>query len=96
MLRPGGRVIMIWRNGEAFIHRLALTVFRLLERLRHLPSFPYENHAIAAIIATGCKYELQAEYSAVSFPPCSWVSEATDTLAATMIGASNICILRKP
>jgi SAM-dependent methyltransferase len=96
VLRPGGRVIMIWRNGEALVHRLALAAFRLLERIRDVPRFPYENHAIAGLVAEGRKYQLEAEYSAVSFPPCSWLSEDTGTLAAKIIGASNICVLRKP
>ena len=95
VLRPGGRVIMIWRNHEAYVHRAALALFRVLEQLRHLPKFPYENHTIESVSRAGERFKLTTQYAAVAFPPFSWVSEATGSWRAKFIGASNISILTK-
>lgn len=95
VLRPGGRVIMIWRNHEAYVHRIALALFRVLERIGQLPKFPYENHTIESIARAAEICDLTLEYSAVTFPPLSWVSEVTHSLRAKAVGASNICILSK-
>lgn len=96
VLRANGRVIMVWRNGEAWVHRAALAVLRSAERLRKRPRFPYENHAISQLRTYAESASLTMEYSAVSFPPLGWRSEQITSRKARLFGASNICILRKP
>ncbi len=96
VLRPGGRLIMVWRNGTAWIHRLALWCFGLLDRLRRLPNFPYENHSLDRIRAYAANAGLAVASQSVSFPPLGWRSSATDSWLARIIGASNICVLEKP
>lgn len=95
VLRPGGHVIMIWRNHEAYVHRVALALFRILERMRRLPKFPYENHTIESISRIGKQFGMTEQYTAVAFPPFSWVNQATGSWQASIIGASNISILTK-
>lgn len=96
VLKPGGRLIMIWRNGESYVHRIALFLARIAERIRRQPQFPYEDHDIGSVVTVGVNSGLVSELQAVSFPPGSWVSKKLDTFSARWIGASNICILRKP
>ena len=74
VLRPGGRLIMIWRNGEAYIHRGALFLARIAAKVKGNPQFPYENHSLASVVALGRTNNLVAEFGAVSFPPTKWVS----------------------
>jgi SAM-dependent methyltransferase len=95
VLRPGGRVVMVWRNGKAWVHRLALLCFGLVGKLRGLPSFPYENHSQATIRVHAANVGLTTVWQAVSFPPVSWRSTAIDSILAQIIGASNICVLEK-
>ena len=95
VLRPGGRLIMIWRNGEAYIHRGALFLARIAAKVKGNPQFPYENHSLASVVALGRTNNLVAEFGAVSFPPTKWVSNNVHSLAAKWVGASSICILRK-
>ena len=95
VLRPGGRVIMVWRNGTAWVHRLALACFSFLDRLRRLPSFPYENHSFERIETYAADVGLVVVSQAVSFPPFGWRSSATNSWLARIIGASNICVLEK-
>jgi SAM-dependent methyltransferase len=96
VLRARGRVVMVWRNGEAWIHRLALAVFGTRDRLRGRPRFPYENHSFHAIGACATAAGLRVRSTSVSFPPLGWHSDAVDSIAARVIGASNICVLEKP
>lgn len=96
VLRPRGRVIMVWRNGTAWVHRLALFTFGALDRLRGRPRFPYEDHSFADIRAYADAAGLAPRLQNVSFPPLSWCSDAVDSIAARIVGASNICILEKP
>lgn len=95
VLRPGGRVIMVWRNGTAWVHRLALLCFGLAGKLRRLPSFPYANHSQAFIRVHAANAGLAVVSQSVSFPPLGWQSSAIDSVLAHIIGASNICVLEK-
>ena len=46
VLRPGGRAVLVWRNGAALIHRLAHACLCVIDRLRGLPEFPQFVHSI--------------------------------------------------
>jgi SAM-dependent methyltransferase len=96
VLRSRGRLIMVWRNGSAWIHRLALACFKWIDRARGLPSFPYENHSLESVRAYAAATGLTVDRQAVSFPPLEWCSDETGSERAKWIGASNICILSKP
>ena len=96
VLRPGGRLVMVWRNGAALVHRAALAVLGRLDRMRGIPAFPYENHSHAALREHAAATGFTVEKQAVSFPPLRWMTEAVDTLPARVLGASNVCVLRKP
>ncbi|MEM7469151.1 MAG: class I SAM-dependent methyltransferase [Pseudomonadota bacterium] len=96
VLSPNGRVILIWRNGEAHIHRAALFLAKMVSAVNRGPLFPYENHSIDNVIEYAQPFTLVAEYCAVSFPPMRWVSEKRGGWGAKFFGASNICVLSKP
>jgi ubiquinone/menaquinone biosynthesis C-methylase UbiE len=95
ILRPGGRLIMVWRNGTSWIHRLALFVFGTLDRLRGVEQFPYENHEFSSIESYAESGELSIVAQMVSFPPTKWSSPMIDSWKARLFGASNICIVEK-
>ena len=94
-LRGGGRLVMVWRNGSAWVHRIATACFKPLERLRGLPSFPFVNHSIESVRDYSVAIGLTVEREAVSFPALGWCSDNIVSYRAKWIGASNICILRK-
>jgi SAM-dependent methyltransferase len=95
VLSDNGQVVMVWRNGSAWVHRFALLVFGTLDRWRGAPAFPYENHGFAEIDAYAGAAGLRVVARYVSFPPLRWRSSAVTSFAARMIGASNICVLKK-
>lgn len=94
-LRPGGRLIMVWRNGAAWVHRIALLLFGSLERLRGFPQFPYENHSFSSIESYAESAGMGLVAQMVSFPPTKWCSPTIDSWKAQLFGASNICIVEK-
>jgi SAM-dependent methyltransferase len=96
VLRGGGRLIMVWRNGSAWIHRFALACFKWIDRVRGLPSFPYENHSLESVRLYAEAAGLTVDRQAVSFPPARWCSDEVGSRRAKWIGASNICVLSKP
>lgn len=96
VLRPGGKAILVWRNGPAWIHRLARAGVAGLNRIRGRADFPYEDHSIESVDAMGSRYGLVAVRRAVSFPPLRWCSDDISSLRARLIGASNICVFTRP
>ena len=95
VLTPGGRLIMIWRNGRAYVHRAAEFLAKMLAATNRRPTFPYVNHSMKEIEAIASRCGLAVDYQAVSFPPLDWVSENYQGVFASCLGASNICVLRK-
>ncbi len=96
ILRPGGQLVMVWRNGAAWIHRLANAGIILMNKLRGAKNFPCENHALEAIRSYAHTAGLEIKREAVSFPPANWCSEDIRSWRAKLVGASNISILGKP
>jgi SAM-dependent methyltransferase len=95
VLCHGGRLIMVWRNGTAWVHRIALACFKWIDRARRLPSFPYENHSQVNLRDYAAAAGLKVARQAVSFPPTGWCSDEVGSRRAKWIGASNICVLSK-
>lgn len=95
-LRPGGRLVIVWRNGDALIHKIAHAVYRVLDRLAGRPAYPCVDHDIAEIEARSVALGLDVVARRVTFPPLRWQTAKTTSLAARLIGASYLLVLRKP
>ena len=96
VLNAGGRVILVWRNGSALIHRLAHAGLSVADRLRGLPAFPQFVHRIEDVRAYLSAAGLDIEREEVSCPPLGWRSRNVTGLMSRIIGASCIVIARKP
>lgn len=96
VLAPGGRVVLVWRNAGALIHRVAHGLLSALDRLRGLPAFPQVAHPLAEVEAALAAAGLVVERREVSCPPLGWRSAAVHGLAARVIGASCVVVARKP
>ena len=95
ILTDGGRLIMIWRNGRAYVHRAAEFLAKILAAATRRSTFPYVNHSMKEIETIAGRCGLTMDYQAVSFPPLDWVSENYQGVFASCLGASNICVLSK-
>lgn len=96
VLRPGGAAVLVWRNAESGIHRIAHALLTALDRVRGLPEFPQESHPLADVAQVVAQAGLVAEHREVSCPPLGWRSVAIDGVLARLIGASCVLVVRKP
>lgn len=96
VLAPGGRVIIVWRNGSALIHRFAHAGLNMADRLRGLPTFPQFVHRVEEVRAYLSAAGLEVQHEEVSCPPLRWRSRNVTGLMARLIGASCIVIAAKP
>ena len=96
VLTAGGRVILVWRNGSALIHRLAHAGLSVVDRLRGLPAFPQFIHRSNEVRGYLTDAGLDVELEEVSCPPLAWRSRKVGGLLSRIIGASCIAIARKP
>jgi SAM-dependent methyltransferase len=96
ILRKGGRCVLIWRNHRAMIHKIALSLFSILDKLTGSPTFPYhdnpvddvENFCKAAGFTRIVKKELV-------FPLIKWRTQNTGGLLGSLIGASCFIVADK-
>ncbi len=95
ILKPGGRLIIIWRNDRAWIHRLAVFVLRYYDRLTGRPEFPHFDNYIVDLM----KYCRESGFSIVKsqlcFPLLNMKFDSFDGLAARALGASCFLVLDK-
>ena len=96
VLKPGGNLVAVWRNGGSMIHRLAHPLCRLSDRLRGLPTFPCVDHPIEEMRGHAAAAGLRVEAAAAVFPPLNWRIADPESLAARLFGASYLMVLRKP
>lgn len=95
VLSHSGRLILVWRNGHALIHRVAHGVYSILDRLKGRPQFPYFNHTSKEIrewaISTG--FDIETEHSVLAVAGLKF--ENSEGLASKSLGASHVMIVRK-
>lgn len=96
VLKPGGRLIVVWRNGRSLIHRVAHWAYSGWDRWRGRPDFPQVFHGRADIRAYAEEGGLEVAQETVTLPLLRWQSDVVNGLPAKLFGASFFVILRKP
>ncbi len=96
VLAPGGRLILVWRNGRSLLHRLAHGIGRLADRLSGAPDFPQVFHKPETLRRHAEEEGLSVDFIGVSCPLSrhGWVGEKS--LLAGVAGASFFMVLRRP
>ncbi|MCG8546391.1 MAG: class I SAM-dependent methyltransferase [Alphaproteobacteria bacterium] len=96
VLKPGGRLVVVWRNGRSLIHRVAHWAYRGWDRWRGRPDFPQFFHGQDEIRVYAEEGGLEVARETVTLPILRWQSDAVNGLPAKLLGASFFVILRKP
>ena len=95
ILKPGGRLIMVWRNDRALIHKLAVFIYRYIDKITGRPEFPYYDNYIDELVVY-CK---QIGFSVISkyltFPLLRWNFHNLDSIGAKTLGASCFLVVEK-
>ena len=98
VLRPGGRLIIVWGNRRALVHRIAHPVSQVLDRLRGRESFAssLRHHSPAGMQTLAEQAGLATERTFAIFPPLRLRLRQADGPLAGLIGSSYLAIFRKP
>ena len=95
VLRPAGRLVMVWSNRAALIHRAASPVVRLLDRLHGRASLSLIGHAPSELRSMGERTGLALDGTVAIFPPLRLRLRRIDGLLANLIGTSFVAVFRK-
>lgn len=95
VLLPNGKLILIWRNGEALIHKVAHLLFSLLDKAAGRPSFPMVNHSLSSVEDFAKKTGFATTRKQAIFPLLRWHSDNINGFLAKIIGASFILVLKR-
>lgn len=95
VLKPAGKLILVWRNDRAWIHRMAKFVFRYSDQLAGRPQFPHFDNYIddVAIDAEIAGFKVIKKF--LQFSLFNWRFMKLDTIGARSLGASCVLILKK-
>ena len=96
VLVPGGRLIMVWRNAGAVVHRLAHAILSAADDLRGLPRFPQMAHTFSEVRRYATAAGLETVHEEVTCAPLAWRSRQVHGWLARCIGASCVMVARKP
>ncbi len=96
ILQTNGRIILVWRNGKAWIHRAAHAVYSVGDRLLGRPKFPYENHHAGKVCGWAEEAGLRTELSQSLLSVAGLTFGNTDGIGSKILGASFVAIFRKP
>ena len=95
VLRPSGRLVIVWANRAALVRRIAFWCFRLLDALRGRAEIQMFSHAPAAMRAAAGRAALATERMfAVS--PLARRRWRADGPLARLIGTTFVAVLRRP
>lgn len=95
VLRPGGRLVIVWVNRAALVHRIAFWCFRLLDALRGRASLPLFPHAPAEMRAAAARAALAPDRMFAVSPSARRRWRADGPLAR-LIGTTFVAVLRRP
>lgn len=96
VLRPGGRLVMVWSNRRALVHRLFAPIVGVLERLRGRSLFMLYHHPVAGMRAAGEGAGLAVHGVSAIFPPLGLRLRRSDGFLASLIGSNFVVVFRKP
>ena len=96
VLRPSGRLVIVWPNRKALVHRILSVVLRVLDRLRGRTRITSVNHAPLEMQAAGRRSGLELDKAFAIFPPLSLRFGRVDGPLVSLIGSSFVAVFRRP
>ncbi|NKB38635.1 MAG: methyltransferase domain-containing protein [Gammaproteobacteria bacterium] len=95
ILKPGGRLIIIWRNDRAWIHKLAVFILRYYDRMIGRPDFPHYDNYIVDLMTYCREKGFSLVKTQLCFPLLNLKFDNFDSPAAKVLGASCFMVLDK-
>lgn len=94
VLRPSGRLVIVWSNRASLVHRVAGRVLRALDRLRGRPTMPLFHHSPADMLAMARSVGLASDELFAIFPPLGLRLNRARGILTSLIGSSFVAVLR--
>ncbi|MEM7541802.1 MAG: class I SAM-dependent methyltransferase [Pseudomonadota bacterium] len=94
-LKPAARLFLVWRNHNAWVHRIAHALFSVADGFRKRPRFPLHSHPLDKVKKSCEAHGFVVIDALVSFPTLSWHSRDVDSAVANFIGASLVLVVEK-
>ena len=96
VLRPGGRLVIVWSNRAALFHRVASTVLRILSPwLRSFAAVRFAHHAPPRVRSAAESAGLVLDEWFAIFPPLRWRARGVAGPLVGVIGSSFVAVFRK-
>ncbi len=95
ILKPGGRLVLIWRNDRALIHRFAVFIYRYIDKITGRPEFPYYDNYIDDLENYCKNIGFSPVNKFLTFSLLSWKYYKLDSIAAKSLGASCFLVVEK-
>lgn len=96
ILQKNGRLILVWRNGNAWIHHIAHTLYSIGDILLGRPKFPYINHHIGDVCDWAENAGLHVEMRQALLSIAGLKFNNPESIQSKLLGASFIAIFNKP
>lgn len=95
ILKPGGRLILMWRNDRAWIHKFAVFIYRYIDKITGRPEFPYFDNYIDNLEGYCRTIGFSSVRKFLTFPLLRWKFHKLDSIAAKSFGASCFLVVEK-
>jgi ubiquinone/menaquinone biosynthesis C-methylase UbiE len=95
ILKNGGRLTLIWRNGDALVHKFAAFFYKPIDLLFNNQIFPYFNHSMNEVEVKANQIGFKTCNKETIFPSLGWRSKCTESLMSGIIGASFMLTIEK-
>ena len=95
ILNDQGELVLVWRNGEAYIHKLAHALFTLKDKLTNTPNFPVFDHPLSDVASTAKQAGFTVQQEFVFFSLFNWRITKPQSFIGKIFGASGVMVLTK-
>ena len=96
VLQPGGKLIILWRHADSWLHKTAHRILRTLDSITNAqPEFPQYANPLSDVAQYAKDADMQLTFSAVTLPMTPIQHVAANGAIAGIAGASLFAIFEK-
>lgn len=94
VLRPSGKLVIVWSNRASLVHRIASRCSYAIDRLRGRATLPLFQHSFADMSAAAQRVGFAPDEVFAIFPPLGLRLNRTRGVLTSLIGSSFVAVLR--
>ncbi len=94
VVRDNGHVILVWRNGRSFVHRMATSAMRFLDRRRGIADLGLHDHSAQDMRNAAVRTGFDIVSMNAIFPGIGMSFSADRRVRTAVIGSSYLAVLR--